>query len=148
METYTELNCAFSLRRDTPEDIIETLLFMTGQRDQEPQQLPAHALFETARWGQMLKGADPGDDAEAYCNAALELSERSGRYLVTIRCDLRNYDIEIARFISWITPHIFADEGDFVGYTRSRNLEPVTILYYPDCSATRQPAFEIWSEPD
>lgn len=146
MEKYTELNCAFSLRRDTPEAVIDTLLFMTGQDDQEPQQLPADALFKTARWRHMLKGHSADPDAEAYCRAALELSETSGRYLVTIRCDLRNFDIEIARFISWITPHIFADKGDFVGYMRSSEVEPVTVFYYPDRSVTRQPAFETWGE--
>jgi hypothetical protein len=148
MEKYTELNCAFSLRRDTPENVIDTLLFMTGQDDQEPEQLPADALSKTARWRHMLKGSGTDPDAEAYCRAALELSETSGRYLVTLRCDLRNFDIEIARFISWITPHIFAHKGDFVGYMRCRNVEPTTIFYYPDCSVTRQPAFEIWSEDE
>jgi len=148
MGPYTELNCAFSLRHDTPEDVIDTLLFMTGQDGHEPKQLPTHAFFETERWRQMLNRASPEFDAEACCNAAVELSETSGRYRVTIRCDFRNYDIEIARFISWITPYIFADKGDFVGYTRSQDVEPITILYYPDRTLTRQPAFETWSEPE
>ena len=146
MEPYTELNCAFSLRRDTPDAVIDILLFMTGQDEQEPQQLPVDAFFETARWRRMLNGESVEAEAEAYSNAALELSETSGRYRVTIRCDFRNYSIEIARFISWITPYIFADKGDVIGYTRSAEVEPITILYYPDRTVTRQPAFETWSE--
>jgi hypothetical protein len=142
MEKYTELNCAFSLRCNTPENVIDTLLFMTGQDDEEPPQLPADPFFETKHWRQMLKGSGDGLDAEAYCRAALELSDTSGRYLVTIRCDLRHFDIEIARFISWITPHIFADKGDFVGYMRSHGVEPITVFYYPDRSVRRQTAFE------
>ncbi len=49
MGMYTELNCAFSLRRDTPEDVTDVLLFMTGQDDKEPQQLPPDAFFKTQR---------------------------------------------------------------------------------------------------
>ena len=146
MGPYTELNCAFSLRSDTPEEVIDTLLFMTGQHDQEPQQLPAHAFFETVRWRQMLNRVSPEFDEETCCNAAVELSETSGRHRVTIRCDFRDYDIEILRFISWITPFIFADKGDVVGYTRSPDLEPITVLYYPNRTLTRQPAFEKWGE--
>jgi hypothetical protein len=41
METFTELNCAFSLRRDTPEDVIDTLLFMPVCR----KDLKCFALF-------------------------------------------------------------------------------------------------------
>jgi len=147
MGTYTELNCAFSLKRDTPEEIERALLFMTGQDDEEPKRLPEHPLFGTARWRHMLRGSGTDLDSEVYGDARVELSESSGRYRVTIRRTLQNYDREIGQFIDWITPYIFARPGDFIGYTRSEDVEPVTLLLYPNRTLTRASPDEIDGEP-
>lgn len=144
----TELNCAFSLKRNTPDAIIETLLFMTGQDDDEPESLPPHPLFASTRWRQMLRGTSRADiGAEAYGIAGVELSETSGRCRITIRCNLTNFDTEIGQFIDWITPHIFARRGDFIGYTRSQEMEPLTLLLYPNGTQTRQLPDEVDGEP-
>ncbi|MCY9226002.1 hypothetical protein MOF11_13310 [Bacillus haynesii] len=42
MGMYTELVCAFELIKETPIQIIETLEFMIGQRDEHPDELPDH----------------------------------------------------------------------------------------------------------
>jgi hypothetical protein len=147
MGPYTEVNCAFSLKRHTPEEVIDALLFMTGQDDQEPKQLPSHALFKTQRWREILNGIHSAAESEAYCNAAVELSDGSGRYRVTIRCDLQNCDNEIGQFVSWITPYIHAHKGDFIGYIRSKELEPLTLLLYPDRTFTKQLPDEVEGEP-
>lgn len=120
---------------------------MTGQDGDEQKSLPSHPLFGAARWRQMLRGSGDDNDAEAYGIAGVELSENSGRYHVTIRCNLVNFDREIDQFIQWITPYIHAHAGDFVGYTRSQDVEPVTLLLYPNRTFTRQLPDEIWSEP-
>ncbi len=142
METYTELNCAFSLKRDTPEEIENTLLFMTGQDDEEPESLPPHPLFATPGWRLMLRSA--GGDAQA--PAWLEVAD-SGRYRVSIRCTLTGYDSEIQQFIDWITPYIFANAGDFIGYMRSEDVEPITLLLHPNRTFTRALPDEIEGEP-
>ena len=147
MGTYTELNCAFSLKRNAPEEIESTLLLMTGQDDKEPERLPKHPLFGAARWRHMLRGSGADADAEAHGDARVELSESSGRYCVTIRRTLWNHESEIGQFIDWITPHIFARPGDFIGYTRSEDEEPVTLLLYPNRTFTRAPPDEIDGEP-
>jgi hypothetical protein len=144
---YTELNCAFSLKRDTPDEIVDTLLFMTGQDDEAPKSLSSHPLFSANRWQHMFRSSATNSDADAYGIAGVELSESSGRYRVTIRCNLINLDREIAQFIDWITPHIFARPGDFVGYTRSEEIEPLTLLLYPNRTVTRQIPDEIDGEP-
>jgi hypothetical protein len=147
MGSYTELNCAFSLKRDTPEEIGNALLFMTGQDDEEPERLPKHPLFSAARWRHMLRGSGADVDAEAYGDARVELSESSGRYRVSIRRTFKNFDEEIEKFVDWITPYIFARPGDFIGYTRSGDVEPVTLLLYPNRTFTRQLPDEIDGEP-
>jgi hypothetical protein len=147
MENYTEFNCAFSLKNSTPDEVVDALLFMTGQDDNEPKSLPKHPLFDAARWRHMLRGPAADLNAEAYGIAGLELSESSGRYRVTIRCNLVNFDTEIGQFIEWITPHIFAHRGDFIGYTRSQDVEPVTLLLYPNRTFIRQLPDEIDGEP-
>ena len=139
---YTELNWAFSLKRHTPEEVEYALLFMTGQDDGKPESLPSHPLFGTARWRDILRSAGKDSQAPAW----LELAD-SGRYRVSIRCVLTGYDAEIIQFIHWITPYIFARPGDFIGYTRSEDVEPVTLLLYPNRTFTPQRPDEIDGEP-
>jgi hypothetical protein len=147
MGAYTELNCAFSLKRHTPGEVENALLFMTGQDDEEPKSLPKHPLFGAARWRHMLRGSGADLDAETYGDARVELSESSGRFCVIIRRTLWNHDSEIVQFIDWITPYVFARPGDFIGYTRSKGEEPVTLLLYPNRTLTRAPPDEIDGEP-
>jgi len=147
METYTELNCAFSLRRDTPDEVVDTLLYLTGQDDEEPKHLPEHPFFKAARWRHFLRGGPSNDKADSYGIAGLELSESSGRFCVTIRCNLIDFDTETDQFISWVAPYIFARPGDFIGYKRSQSEEPVTLLLYPNRTVTRQLPNEIDGEP-
>ncbi len=52
MGTYTKFAADFELKENTPNEVLETLLYMYGMRDQ-PGQLPDHKLFPPAggsRW--------------------------------------------------------------------------------------------------
>jgi hypothetical protein len=42
MQKYVEFNCAFSLKRYAPDEVVDALLFMTGQDDDEPIEFPPH----------------------------------------------------------------------------------------------------------
>lgn len=147
MELYKEFNCAFSLKRHTPEDVVDALLFMTGQDDDEPEELPKHPLFKTAHWRCLLKTTDDGNDVQSYGIAGVELNETSARYCVTIRRNLIGLDKEIDQFIEWLTPHIFAQKGAFIGYRRSQDEELVTLLIYPNRTFAHQLPDEIYGEP-
>jgi hypothetical protein len=50
LSSYTELNLIFALKSDTPEQIVDVLLFMTRQDEKQPKHIPAHPLFETTLW--------------------------------------------------------------------------------------------------
>jgi hypothetical protein len=124
---FTEFNLVFGLRDDTPQEVIDVLLFMTRQDDKPPKSIPRHPLFESTLWRYML--CETG--AEAYSNARIELTEH-GRYLVSIRCNCENADGEIRKFIDWTTPYIQAERGGLLGYTREENSELITLLAYPN----------------
>jgi hypothetical protein len=141
MGEFTELNVVFCLRSDTPQEVVDVLLFMTRQYDKEPEKIPAHPLFETL-WRYML--CETG--AEAYSNARLERSEYA-RHLVSIRCNCENADGEIWKFLDWITPYIHARSGDFLGYTRAENSEAVTIIAYPGFRTTQTVPGEYKGKP-
>ena len=129
MGTYTELNCAFSLYKDTPQHIVDTLRYMTGQSGTEPDKLPSHPLFGDTGWNGMLRGSSSYFDGDTH--STVRLDETDGKYHVTIRCNFKNYDDEIAKFIAWATPYIDALAGDFLGYSRSETTEVPTLLYQP-----------------
>jgi hypothetical protein len=133
---YTELNCAFSLSTDTPPQILEILLYMTGQSSTEPAELPPHPLFVAARWNGMLTSSSAYFDGDPH--STVRLDEIGGQYRVTIRCNFKNYDDEITKFIDWITSHIDALSGDFIGYSRYEDAEVPTLPYHPRLFITPQ----------
>jgi len=136
MGTYTELNCAFALCKNTPQQIVDLLLYMTGQSGTEPESLPPRPFFGDTRWDHMLRGASAFFEGDA-CST-VRFDEYSGKYRVTIRCNFKNYDDEIEKFIAWVTPYIDALQGDFLGYSRAETTEVPTLLYHPALFITPQ----------
>ncbi|ARC67896.1 hypothetical protein P5637_07065 [Bacillus paralicheniformis] len=129
MGMYTELVCAFELLEETPSHIIETLEFMSGQRDEQPDELPDHKLFsEGSRWKWMLQSDSYYFDGKTHSEIVNDTLV--GGCYVTIRCNLKNYDNEIENFIEWISPFIYKkDENYFIGYKRyEEDNEPELIF--------------------
>ncbi|WP_195536352.1 hypothetical protein [Bacillus paralicheniformis] len=129
MGMYTELVCAFELIEETPSYIIETLEFMSGQRDEQPNELPDHKLFsEGSRWKWMLQSDSYYFDRKTHSEIVSDTLV--GGCYVTIRCNLKNYDNEIEHFIEWISPFIYKkDENYFIGYKRyEEDNEPELIF--------------------
>jgi hypothetical protein len=139
---YTELNCAFSLSKNTPQQIVDILLHMTGQSRTAPDELPPHPLFGDTRWDYMLQSSSVYFDGDPH--SAIRLDEIDGQHRVTIRCNFKNYDDEITKFIDWITPYIDALPGDFIGYSRYEDTEVPTLLYHPRLFITPQIPEEIY----
>jgi hypothetical protein len=142
MGMYTELNCAFELKKDTPDSVMAVLLYMLDQRNPEPEAFPSHPLFTTSRW-RMLLTCSSYSFAACESRTALWLDEADDQYHVMIRSNLKNYDGEIEKFIDWITPYIDGLEGDFLGYSRYEETEIPTLLYYPKRSFTPTAPKEI-----
>lgn len=125
---YTELNCAFGLKEGTPQAVIDILIFMTARGKEPP--LPDHPLFKTERWTFMLQS-----DSEYFSgdtHSVVRFDDVCCEWHVTIRSNVKNYDGEIEHFFDWITPHIDAFDGDFIGYSRYEETEVPTLIYHPN----------------
>jgi hypothetical protein len=88
---------------------------------------PNHPLFDTDRWRWMLL-------CDSYYFSADTIStlrkENLGRdyYYLCIRCNLKNYDNEIKKFVDWIDPYINKQSGDFLGFSRYEESEDPNII--------------------
>lgn len=128
MGMYTELDFNSELRKDTPEQVIDTLKYMVGDVEEKPKYLPDHELFSKKRWEYMLRMDSYYFDADT--KSTLRFDDISDTYYLNIRCNLKNYDDEIESFIDWIMPYVkeYKREGDFLGFYRYEEDEDPTII--------------------
>ena len=127
MGMYTELVCAFELEKSVPINVIEILRYMTDTNDKyEDPPLPDHPLFQTTRWRFMLTSDSYYFPGITY--SLLEYDDIAGRWSLTVKCNLKNYDDEIQKFIDWIQPYMYTD--GFFGYMRYEEASEPTCLYH------------------
>lgn len=128
MGMYTELHFNAELKDDVPEDVMDTLRFMVGLESEPPLNTPDHPLFSTYRWDFMLECDSYYFPAST--RSELVYAEPNDDYYLCIRCNLKNYDKEIQKFIDWITPYVDSAEGECLGYYRYEECDQPTIIYY------------------
>lgn len=126
MGMYTELHFNAELKQDTPKEIINILQTMLGKKE-KPEMFPKHAFFQTARWSFMLQCDSYYFDAATY--SILKYDKISKSYYLCIRCNFKNYDDEIEKFISWIKPYLAKDEDEFLGFYRYEETEQPTLIF-------------------
>ncbi len=126
MGMYTELHYNTELKRDVPENVLDLLRFMLGKIEQSPE-TPEHALFDTDRWTHMLRHDSYYFDADTH--STLRYDQIAEGYFLCIRCNLKNYDQEIEKFIEWIRPYIAGLDGDFLGFMRYEETEDPVLIY-------------------
>jgi hypothetical protein len=134
MGTYTKFAADFKLTENTPNEVLETLLYMYGMSD-PPERLPDHKLFSTSRWAKMVYGSDSG-----LMGSRFGFDREEGCWKVRVRCNLKNYQSEIELFLEWIYPYM-ATKG-FIGYIQSET-RAVPLLVYTD----KIESGEIYDEP-
>jgi len=126
MGMYTELHFNAELKKDTPQAVIEILKFMIGEIDEQPP-VPYHSLFEkTQRWPWMLRSDSYYFDADTHSTLRYDNQES---YYLCIRCNLKNYDDEIEKFIDWVMPYLDKDEGEFLGFSRYEETQHPTLIF-------------------
>lgn len=94
---------------------------------EEPTNLPDHPLFDTERWGTMLQCDSYYFVADTY--STFRFDDIGQSWYLCVRCNLKNYDNEIEKFVDWIMPYIDAREGDFLGFSRYETTETPTLIY-------------------
>jgi len=128
MGMYTELVMACELPKDTPENIINIIKYMLGEIDEKPDTIEEDdSLFNTTRWCCMLRSSSYYF-IKSRSASSLQYDEISKHYILSIWCNLKNYDEEIDKFLNWII-HYTSSYG-FVGYTRYEEFENPTLIYF------------------
>lgn len=125
MGMYTELNIGVEVSNN--KDVIQKLRFMLMEPSEDVE--INHPLFKTSRWSFMLRSTsgyfDGRTDSRLYEEEVLGVP----RYYLNVRCNLKNYDNEIEKFLDWLSPYILT--RGFLGYMRDEDEEP-TLLYLED----------------
>lgn len=111
---------------------------------------PVPALLETLQ--AMVKGGAPGEGRfphmlrsssyyhDAIQHASLEYDDISTAWKLSVTCDLKNYEDEIARFLTMIAPAVVTDE--LAGYFRYEESVMPTLFWFRDGAWTRTPPEE------
>lgn len=127
MGMYTEFNAALCFKKNTPSSVIEIIECLLGDKEW-PEKLPEHDFFKSSRFRMVLT-------CDSYyfpsiSDSKMEQDRIDHRYHLNIRCNLKNYDDEIEKFLDFISTHI-ETEG-FLGYMRHEEFENPTLIYCED----------------
>lgn len=129
MGMYTELHYNVRLSRDTPDSVLRTLKVMLGYADREDfssRELDRDFLDE-GRTEYMLRCDSYYFDADTH--STLRYDDIAETYYLCVRCNLKNYDQEIQRFIKWINPYVDSFTDSFLGFYRYEEDETPTLIY-------------------
>jgi len=128
MGMYTELIFGAQLKKDTPIEVIDTIIYMVEAGSEKPEKL----AFETTTGRNPLRGSSYYFGVHSpvtkfyYDNIA-------SAWTLSSRANIKNYDGEIDQFLNWIKPYIEHGSG-------SRDMYAITIyeeqseptMYYLD----------------
>lgn len=126
MGMYTELVLGVELASEPV--VIDTLKLMLDGDEENKVVTIDHPLFSTSRWSYMLLCDSFYFDGQT--DSKLVYDENSKSYYLNVRCNLKNYDNEIEKFLDWLCPYI-KTEG-FLGYSRYECDADPTLIYKED----------------
>lgn len=132
MGMYTELDFHSELKKDTPQDVIDLIDFAVNRYEhKDGRVLPDHPFFKCERWPWLFCGG-----GSCYFDAKphyfFKRDEISESWTLGIRTNIKNYSNEIALFVEWITPYLYKEPGDFIGFSRYEENDNPTLLYHPN----------------
>lgn len=125
MGMYTELHYNAKLIDNAPDNVLAVLQFMV-EGGEEPS-TPNHELFSASRWRYMLRCDSCYFDADT--RSTLRWDEDTEGWYLCIRCNLKNYENEIEKFVAWVRPFVDKEPGDFLGFIRYQETEQPTLLF-------------------
>ena len=125
MGMYTEFFFRGELHQKTP---VEVINFLDRWFNRERIQIttPDHEFFGTDRWRSLFSGGS------AYFPALPEsgFSEVSRAWELGIHSNFKNYGNEIPLFLDWISPYLYASEGQFLGYSLYEESDTPTLYHF------------------
>ena len=133
---YTEFHFNAELKWDTPKQVLDILAMMTNVKtiaDPLPDPLPARDLFKCEDWRLMLlmdSSYFPADTHSTLRFDADDDVEHGGTWFLCIRCNLKNYEHQIEKFLDWIGPYVeTGGVRECLGYYRYESDEDPTLIY-------------------
>lgn len=124
MGMYTELVLGVEIQDNMK--VIQTLNYMLDNTEYKPKW--EHELFKADRWEWMLRSDSYYFDGQTDSKLFVDnLYEDKPMYFLNVRCNLKNYDNEIKKFLDWLEPFIITD--GFLGYYRYEECEDPTLIY-------------------
>ena len=128
MGMYTELVLACEIARANDIQIKTLQDMISGDADSyadgyAPEE---HALFKTDRWKWMLRSDSYYFSGDT--NSTFRWDDPSNAYILTVRCNLKNYRSEIDHFCDWVCK-MSCNDG-FVGYKLYEENENPTLIYF------------------
>lgn len=107
MGMYTELIFGASLKKDTPNEVIESLKYMMGEIEEKPKFYP----LPEGRCEWMFRG---GSYYFGVHNAVSKFwqDDISKSWVLSTRFNIKNYEDEIDTFLNWIKPYIESGSGN------------------------------------
>lgn len=127
MGMYTELNIGVDLAPSTPDNVIKILDYMLGDEEVDVD-TPDHPLFQTEGWRYMLRS-----DSYYFAgrtDSSITRDAITKCYHLNVRCNLKNYDEEISKFLDFICPYL--DGYGFIGYTRYEECELPYLIWHDE----------------
>lgn len=109
------------------EEVVNVLKFMVDSETYPEPAHPSHPFFQTSRWSWMFRS-----NSFYFVPRSIQLFERddiSNNWVLIVRCDLKNYENEIEKFIDWITPYVDMGPDQMFAYSRYEETKEPTIYY-------------------
>lgn len=106
MGMYTELIFGAKLKKETPEQVINALMFIIGDVKEKPKDFP----FSDGRIEWMLCGSSYYFGISESVNK-MWFDDITKSYHISSRCNIKNYENEIEDFLEWIKPWIDSGSG-------------------------------------
>jgi len=107
MGMYTELIFGANLRSNTPKEVIDTLRYMAGDIEK-----PEKLAFETSPGRNPINGTSSFYFGVSRPLCKMWFDEISDEWIISSRCNIKNYENEIESFLEWIKPYIDGGSGD------------------------------------
>lgn len=128
MGMYTEFHFNSMLKKDTPSEVIDVLRYMVRDGEATEPLWPMHPLFSSdTRWKVMLICDSAYFDSDTH--STLRFDDIAQRWFLCVRCNFKNYDDEIAKFLDWISPYLDKYPGEFLGFYRHEETETPTLIH-------------------
>lgn len=135
MGMYTEFVFGCELKEDTPSVVIDILKVIFGLEKGLPHCYDDDTIvFPPTRNGCIPYGASYYFAVHDSHSRMIFDKALSKTWSITIRCNIKNYENEIERFIDWLMPHISRGAGcrDFLGYTIYEESDTPRLYYLGD----------------